>query len=89
MGFARQILAEAADRFEFQSSYRGIKSLRAERPDMHPFSLEEVQRILNRVRSDFRHYLAMRLLTGMRRCSDQLNPRAGTSKAPSPRQKPS
>ncbi len=66
MGFARQILDEAADRYEFPSPYRGIKSLRSRKPDIHPFSLEEVHRILERVRPDYRHYLAVRFYTGMR-----------------------
>lgn len=47
MGFARQILNEAADRYDFPPPYRGIKSLRARKPDIHPFSMEEVQLILD------------------------------------------
>lgn len=66
MGFARQVLDEAADRYEFPSPYRGIKSLRSRKPDIHPFSLQEVHRILERVRPDYRHYLAVRFYTGMR-----------------------
>jgi len=66
MGFARQILNEAADRFDFAPPYRGIKSLRSRKPDIHPFSLDEVNRILERVRPDYRHYLAVRFYTGMR-----------------------
>jgi len=65
-GFARQILDEAADRYEFPSPCRGIKSLRSKKPDIHPFSLEEVHRILERVRPDYRNYLAVRFFTGMR-----------------------
>ena len=66
MGFARQILNEAADRYDFPPPYRGIKSLRSRKPDIHPFSLDEVNQILERVRPDYRHYLAVRFLTGMR-----------------------
>ncbi len=66
MGFARQILNEAADRFDFAPPYRGIKSLRSRKPDIHPFSLDEVNLILERVRPDYRHYLAVRFYTGMR-----------------------
>jgi integrase len=66
MGFARQILNEVADRYDFASPYRGIKSLRSRKPDIHPFSLDEVNLILERVRPDYRHYLAVRFYTGMR-----------------------
>ena len=66
MGFARQILNEAADRYDFASPYRSIKSLRSRKPDIHPFSLDEVNQILERVRPDYRHYLAVRFYTGMR-----------------------
>ena len=66
MGFVRQILNEAADRYDFASPYRGIKTLRSRKPDIHPFSLEEVHQILERVRPDYRHYLAVRFYTGMR-----------------------
>ncbi len=66
MGFARQILNEAADRYDFPPPYRGIKSLRARKPDIQPFSMEEVNLILDKVRPDYRHYLAVRFFTGMR-----------------------
>ena len=66
MGFARQILNEAADRYDFSPPYRGIKSLRSRKPDIQPFSMDEVNAILDRVRPDFRHYLAVRFFTGMR-----------------------
>jgi len=66
MGFAPQILDEAADRYEFPSPCRGIKSLRPKKPDIDPFSLEEVHGILERVRPDYRNYLAVRFFTGMR-----------------------
>ena len=62
----RQILDEAADRYEFVSPYRNIKPLKVPRTDVEPFSLEEVQRILRSVRPDFRSYYTVRFFTGMR-----------------------
>jgi integrase len=62
----RQILNEAADRFEFTTSFRNIKPLKIKRSDVMPFSLEEVQRILQTVRADYRNYFVLRFFTGMR-----------------------
>ena len=62
----RMMLNEAADRFEFSSPYRGIKSLRVPRTDVEPFTLEEVWRIIDSVRPDFRNYYTVRFFTGMR-----------------------
>jgi len=62
----RQILNEAADRFEFTSAFRNIKPLKMKRSDVMPFSLEEVQRILATARPDYRHYFTVRFFTGMR-----------------------
>lgn len=62
----RQILNEAADRFEFTTSFQNIKPLKIKRSDVMPFSLEEVQRILQTVRADYRHYFVVRFFTGMR-----------------------
>ncbi|MDN6315852.1 MAG: site-specific integrase [Halomonas sp.] len=62
----RMMLNEAADRYEFSSSFRGIKSLNVPRTDVEPFTLEEVQQIIGRVRPDYRQYYAVRFFTGMR-----------------------
>ena len=62
----RQILNEAADRFEFNSAFRNIKPLKIKRSDVQPFTLEEVQLILATVRPDYRKYFTCRLFTGMR-----------------------
>lgn len=66
MGTLRQILAEAADRFEFTSPAVNIKRLRVRKTDVMPFSLDQVQTILSTVRADFKDYLQVRFLTGMR-----------------------
>ncbi|MBE7939666.1 DUF3596 domain-containing protein [Ramlibacter aquaticus] len=62
----RQILNEAADRFEFQTAFRNIKPLKNKRSDVQPFSLAEVQLILARAREDYRAYFTVRFFTGMR-----------------------
>ncbi len=62
----RQILNEAADRFEFNSAFRNIKPLKIKRSDVQPFTLDEVQQILNTVRADYRNYFTCRFFTGMR-----------------------
>jgi integrase len=62
----RQILIEAADRFSFTSPFRNIKPLKVKRSDVMPFSLDEVQIILQCVRPDYRHYFTTRFFTGMR-----------------------
>ena len=62
----RQILNEAADRFEFTSAFRNIKPLKIKRSDVMPFSLDEVQRILTTARADYRNYFTVRFFTGMR-----------------------
>jgi integrase len=65
-GVLRQILNEAADRFEFTTAYRNIKPLKVPRSDIVPFNLEQVQAILATVRADFRDYYTVRFFTGMR-----------------------
>jgi integrase len=62
----RQILNEAADRFEFPSPFRNIKPLKIKRSDVMPFSLDEVQTILARARPDYKPYFTTRFFTGMR-----------------------
>ena len=62
----RQILNEAADRFDFRSPYQNIKQLKVRKTDVHPFSIEEVKQIIDTVRVDFRNYYTVRFFTGMR-----------------------
>lgn len=66
MGTLKQILDEAADRFEFTSPVTNVKRLRVRKTDVQPFSLAEMQTILATVRPDYRDYLQVRFLTGMR-----------------------
>jgi len=66
MGTLKQILEEAADRHEFTSPALNVKRLRVRKTDVQPFSLAEMQVILATVRADYRDYLQVRFLTGMR-----------------------
>jgi len=62
----RQILKEASYRFSFQTPFVDIDPLRVKRSEVVPFSLDDVQQILNHVRSDYRNYYTVRFFTGMR-----------------------
>jgi len=62
----RMILNEAADRYEFSSPWRNIKPLRVPRTDIEPFSLPEIQKILESVRPDFYNYYCVRFFAGLR-----------------------
>jgi integrase len=62
----RQILNEAADRYNFSSPFRNIKPLKMKRSEVMPFSLDQVQILLAAVRDDYRDYLTVRFFTGMR-----------------------
>ena len=62
----RQILCEAADRFDFRTPFQNIKQLKVKRTDVEPFSLDEVKKIIETVRMDFKQYLTVRFFTGMR-----------------------
>jgi integrase len=62
----RQILNEAADRYNFTSPGQRIKPLKTKRLDIKPFTLEEVNLILKTVRKDYRDYFIVRFFTGMR-----------------------
>lgn len=66
IGLLRQILNEAADRFQFTSPSLNIKTLRLRKTDVNPFSLVDVQRILATVRVDYKDYFTVRFFTGMR-----------------------
>ena len=66
MGLLRQILNEAADRFEFTSPMTNIKKLRQCKTDVDPFNLVDVQRIIATGRADYKNYFTTRFLTGMR-----------------------
>ncbi|MCW8886146.1 MAG: site-specific integrase [Motiliproteus sp.] len=66
MGILRMIFEEAADRFSFENPYRNIKPLKLQRIHIEPFSLVEVNRVLDTVRPDYRNYYTVRFYSGMR-----------------------
>ena len=61
-----QCLNEAADRYHFPSPCHRIKPLKVPKSDIHPFTLDEVRLILNKVRPDYKNYYTVRFFTGMR-----------------------
>ena len=62
----RQIVNEAADRFDFRTPFQNIKQLKVKRTDVHPLTLDEVKLILEKVRPDYRNYFTVRFFTGLR-----------------------
>jgi len=66
MVILRQVLTEATDRFELSDAFKGIKRLKGKKTDVHPFSMEEVDRIRTTIRANYRNYTTVRFFTGMR-----------------------
>ncbi|WP_269621518.1 site-specific integrase [Zhongshania sp. BJYM1] len=62
----RQILNEGAERYQYASPFRGIKTLKLQKSHIEPFSFEDVHRIIATVRADFKNYYTTRFFTGMR-----------------------
>lgn len=56
----------SANRYEFNTPFRRIKPLKIKKPEVQPFTLEEVRLILESVRVDYRNYYTVRFFTGMR-----------------------
>ncbi len=66
MNLLKQIINEAADRFNFRTPFQNIKQLKVKRTDVDPFTLDEVKLILASIRPDFKSYYTVRFFTGMR-----------------------
>jgi len=62
----RQILKEAAYRYSFTTPFVEINPLRVKKSDVNPFTLEEVNLIIQNVRVDYKNYYTVRFFTGMR-----------------------
>lgn len=62
----RMILNEAADRYNFNTPYVGIKQLKVPKSDIDPFNLEEINLFLENVRRDFVNYYTVRFYSGLR-----------------------
>lgn len=66
MCILREIVREAAARYDFPQPFREIRPLRMIRRDIHPFSLDEVHALIEGIDPHFRRYLATRFFTAMR-----------------------
>lgn len=66
MVLLRQMLNEAAERFDLSNAFKGIKRLKGKKTDVQPFSMEEVDRIRATIRPDYRNYATVRFFSGMR-----------------------
>lgn len=62
----RMILEEAAKRYYFDNPCADMKLLKSAKPDIEPFSIEEVWRFIHGVRADYKNYYTVRFFTGMR-----------------------
>lgn len=62
----RQILQEAADRYEFTMPMGKLKPLKIPKSQVAPFSLEEAHLLIDSVRKDYQNYMKVRIFTGMR-----------------------
>jgi integrase len=62
----RMMLNEAADRYEFTTPWKNIKALKVPRTEVDPFSLEEVEKLINTAPDDFKPYYIVRFFTGLR-----------------------
>jgi integrase len=66
MSLVKAILNEGCDRHGLTSPGRSLKTLKQKRADVMPFSMPEVEQLIARIRQDYRPYLTVRLLTGLR-----------------------
>ena len=66
IGILQTILDEGAARYGFTNPCLTIKRLKVRKHDIQPFSLDEVRLLIDRIRPDYRDYLLVRLLTGLR-----------------------
>ena len=62
----RLMMNEAADRYDFNSPFNGVKLLKAQKTDIQPLSLREVNLFLSKIRSDYQYYFKVRFFSGMR-----------------------
>lgn len=66
MTILRSIIEHACHEYKLGSPWERIKKLKVEKTHVDPFTLDEVKRMVDDVRSDFRDYLFVRFFTGMR-----------------------
>lgn len=66
MTILHSIIDFACYEFKLTSPWERIKKLKEEKVHVEPFTLNEVNQMIEDVRSDFRDYLIMRFFTGLR-----------------------
>lgn len=66
MLIVRQILTEAADRYEFPMPMGKLKPLKIPKSHVNPFTLDQAQLLINTIREDYKDYLTTRFFTAMR-----------------------
>ena len=62
----KRVFEEAADRYRLPNPYVRIKPLKIRKSDVQPFSLTEVNKIIDNVRDDYKNYYTVRFFTGLR-----------------------
>lgn len=62
----KRVFEEAAERYQISNPYMRIKPLKIRKSDVHPFTLNEVNKIINSVRKDYKNYYTVRFFTGLR-----------------------
>lgn len=66
MQLLHSILTDASDEFGFINPFRNIKTLKSKKQHIAPFSLQEIYKIINSVRPDYKNYYEVRFFSGMR-----------------------
>ena len=66
MSILASVLNEGCDRHGITSPSRMIKPLKQKRTEVFPFTFDEVNLIIDKVRKDYRNYLTLRMLSGLR-----------------------
>jgi integrase len=66
MGILKQILDESVARHGGSNPSTGVKQLKVKRVEIEPFSIDEVRKIIDVIRPDYRQYITVRFFTGMR-----------------------
>ena len=66
MSLTKAILTEGCYRYKLSNPWERINKLKEERTHIDPFTIKEVNQMINDIRSDFRDYLIVRFFSGMR-----------------------
>lgn len=66
MVILKQVLSEAAERYRFADPTKNLRKLKAPRPTVEPFTVDQVWEICDAVGEHYRDYMLCRFLTGMR-----------------------